>query len=644
MASYRKDLDVQDLESAQNVPEFEIKKATEWLAKVSELFYELKTSYKFRENFLADIERLESEYQQKKYGYFEFKERMDAVVRGKTKREAIEDYDIYIDSVIGKINYFNDRIFYLFYNERAYAQLKENLKKIREREEREKLARKMAERRARELAAEKTVEWGFVKIPEKEKTDKERIEEQKKLQLKEIEEERIRAEQKRKSAFEIFKSVGRAIVTPIAIVFASAYALLSGKEGRKIAEAGRAVQTGIRRTKAPKKISISPVKLKKKKSIFAEKTELRRESVFSGILNIGLFKKLKKRLEEEQKFIGAEEAIPLTVELLPEERKEILEKTYLKKEAERIKKIIEKERVYSSYKPSTLAAIANISVKRISAELLDTFPVFFKNFYNNLRSANIRMLSNTYINLMVLFTIASFVISFIASTIVFYILYNPLYLTLVKGLGVGLIAAITSFLFFYLYPKLEVRSRTRSIKANMPFAVNHMAAVAASGSPPITIFKLIANTREYEEVSKEFERIVDYIEVFGFDLSTAIKSVAATTPSPQFKEMLEGLVSAIESGADIKTFLREKSEEAMNAYRLELQKYTETLATYSDIYTGVLIAAPLFFVITLTLVNLLGGSIGGFNITTVMLFGTYVLIPLLNVGFLMFLQASQPEI
>ncbi|MCX6709338.1 MAG: type II secretion system F family protein, partial [Candidatus Woesearchaeota archaeon] len=229
-------------------------------------------------------------------------------------------------------------------------------------------------------------------------------------------------------------------------------------------------------------------------------------------------------------------------------------------------------------------------------------------------------------------------------TIIFFILYNPIYLSILKGLGIGLAASISSFTFFYSYPALEVKRRIRSIKANMPFAVNHMAAVSAAGTPPITIFNLIAKTKEYEEISREFEKIVDYIEVFGFDSTTAIRAVSSTTPYPEFKEMLEGLVSAIQSGADTKAFLKQKSSESMNSYRLELQKYNETLTTYSDIYTGVLIAAPLFFVITLTLVNLLGGKVGGLNITTVMLLGTYMIIPGLNIIFLLFLQASQPEV
>jgi len=158
------------------------------------------------------------------------------------------------------------------------------------------------------------------------------------------------------------------------------------------------------------------------------------------------------------------------------------------------------------------------------------------------------------------------------------------------------------------------------------------------------IFKLIAGSNEYGEISAEFERIVDYIEVFGFDPVTATRNVASTTPSRELKELLESLTSTIQAGAEIKSLLREKAEESLNNYRLDLQNYNDTIATYSDIYTGVLIAAPLFFIITLALVSILGGNVGNMSVGSMMVIGTYLVIPLLNVFFIIFLQMTQPNI
>ncbi|MBI2142608.1 hypothetical protein HYU15_03945, partial [Candidatus Woesearchaeota archaeon] len=85
-------------------------------------------------------------------------------------------------------------------------------------------------------------------------------------------------------------------------------------------------------------------------------------------------------------------------------------------------------------------------------------------------------------------------------------------------------------------------------------------------------------------------------------------------------------------------------DEATSTYQLERQRYNESISTYSDIYTGLLIAAPLFFVAALALVNLLGGTIGGLSVDTVMALGAYAAIPILNIAFLLFLQVNQPEV
>ena len=88
-----------------------------------------------------------------------------------------------------------------------------------------------------------------------------------------------------------------------------------------------------------------------------------------------------------------------------------------------------------------------------------------------------------------------------------------------------------------------------------------------------------------------------------------------------------------------------KSSMAFDTIYAEGQrKYVESLSTYSDIYTGVLIAAPLFFVTALSLVSVLGGTIGGLSVNTIITLGTYLVIPGLNLLFLIFLEMNQPEI
>ena len=234
---------------------------------------------------------------------------------------------------------------------------------------------------------------------------------------------------------------------------------------------------------------------------------------------------------------------------------------------------------------------------------------------------------------------AGFILAFLSGFIIF---------------GFGLFGAFKSlmlavlFLFglafvFYYYPKVVVDGRRREIKNDIPFAVIHMAAVAGSGARLVDIFGMLLQSNEYKALSGEIKRIMNYVHLFGYNLTTALKSVAETTPSNEFKDILNGMISSIESGGNIKSFLKNKAEDTLIKYRAERKKYVETLSTYTDIYTAILIAAPLLFVIVLVLISIVGDKLGGLDIGFIEKMGTFVVVPALNIGFIIFMNIVQPE-
>lgn len=403
----------------------------------------------------------------------------------------------------------------------------------------------------------------------------------------------------------------------------------------------------------------------KKKQLFVEeivemeKTAKKKEApvrgggvVFGGFFGMRFIQDVLKRFREKQEpIVGEKTAIPLHVKKLREMRAKLyeaehlgsFEATLLAQEAKRVKTLIEAERP-EVYKGSSIGLVANVTVKKISLSLVNTFPEFFGFLYNALRAANVKILSNTYVNIMILCTVSMFFgVSFFLS-IVFFILRYPLYHVLIRSVVFGLVSAGLCATIFYVYPFMKIKERRRNTMTNMPFAINHLSSVSASGVPPARMFELIAQSTEYGDVAIEIKKIVDFMDVFGYDLLTALRSVSATTPSIPFKEFLEGMVSTIETGGDLDSYLKQKAEESTTTYQLERQRYNESISTYSDIYTGLLIAAPLFFIAALALINMLGGTLGGMGVETVMALAAYLAIPLLNVIFLVFLQVSQPEV
>jgi flagellar protein FlaJ len=219
-----------------------------------------------------------------------------------------------------------------------------------------------------------------------------------------------------------------------------------------------------------------------------------------------------------------------------------------------------------------------------------------------------------------------------------------IFISLVSGFFVGSISGFVILTFFHSYPMQAITSKKRSIEANLPFAMNHMAAIAASGVQPSVMFKLLTRAEEYGEISMSARRIMRNIEAFGMDVTSAIREVANRTPSSEFKQFLYGVVSTIETGGDLKRYLQNSAREALFEYRLKREKYLATLSTYADFYTAVLIAAPLFFISILSVMSMVSGQLLGISIPTVMRIGIYGLIPFLNIMFVLFIHFTQPAL
>jgi len=294
---------------------------------------------------------------------------------------------------------------------------------------------------------------------------------------------------------------------------------------------------------------------------------------------------------------------------------------------------------------------------RIFGKLADKYSSTFEPIKKPLIESGIKTLFRTYVSMIFYLAITGFfagffIALFITAIIVRLDILIALFISFGAGVGLGMIV----FDMIYAYPMSVVNTRKRSIDANMPFAINHMSAIASSGVPPSTMFKLLTGFKEYGELSKEAEKVVRNIDLFGQDVVTSMKEVAKRTPSPTFKELLDGMTTIIETGGNLILFLKTQSEKALFEYRIKREKYLEVLSTYADFYTAVLIMAPMFLIAILAIMNMIGGDMLGMPITGsgdifegtykvgVMDLGIYVLIPVVNFMFILFVHFTQPEL
>lgn len=294
------------------------------------------------------------------------------------------------------------------------------------------------------------------------------------------------------------------------------------------------------------------------------------------------------------------------------------------------------ERLKQTAKTKNLDAAANA----LFGPTVDKYGGPFEDLKEDLNHANMDVLYRTYVSKIFLYSISGFILGIVAGFI--YVWYaDPSIVNAVRyTIGVPFAFGLLVFGFMYLYPAQRAKTRKKNIEENLPFALNHLGAIATSGISPTAMFELLNTFEEYGGISKEAGEISRRVNVFGEDLTTALREVAKRSPSDDWSEVLYGIISTVETGGSLKSYLKEKADEAIFEYNLEREKEIERLSTYASFYTAILIAAPVFLVVILAVMNLLGGQIGGFAIRDLMWLGVHVIIPVINALFVAFLALT----
>ena len=195
------------------------------------------------------------------------------------------------------------------------------------------------------------------------------------------------------------------------------------------------------------------------------------------------------------------------------------------------------------------------------------------------------------------------------------------------------------FIFAYLFPSLEKKSIEGKIDAELPFAAIHMAAISGSMINPIKVFSIISSTREYPNLEKEFNKLLNEINIYGYDLVSALKDLAINSPSQKLSELFNGLATTITSGGKLYDFFDKRSQTLLFDYKLDKEKKTKAAETFMDIYISIVIAAPMILMLLLMMMKISGFGISlSTSMITILVVGGVCLI---NIFFLAFLQIKQ---
>lgn len=169
------------------------------------------------------------------------------------------------------------------------------------------------------------------------------------------------------------------------------------------------------------------------------------------------------------------------------------------------------------------------------------------------------------------------------------------------AVGIALAAFLIVRLGFLAYPRIVASGRERRINEEMASVITLCYALARGGMNPLEIFRVVAKEKAaYGEASVEMGVIVRNVEWFGMDLITALKETGATTPSTEFRALLDGLVTILNSGADPKDYFKNQAETRLKQAELDLEKNLEQTSMLAEIYVSGLLVLPLLLLVVLS--------------------------------------------
>ena len=192
--------------------------------------------------------------------------------------------------------------------------------------------------------------------------------------------------------------------------------------------------------------------------------------------------------------------------------------------------------------------------------------------------------------------------------VLFDFIYPAIYLQAFVVIVAFAVGTYAGYVLMLKLPGIEKSNRSIKINLTLHNAVAYMYAMRRGGAQLMTIFESLSERSNiYGEVALEFRQIVRDAEFFGYDVVSAIRHLAETTPSEKLKMFLEDLLSVIESGGNMGEFLSTRVRLYQEEARFEQRQFLNVLSIVAESYVTLFVAGPLFLIIIMVVMGMMGG-------------------------------------
>lgn len=260
----------------------------------------------------------------------------------------------------------------------------------------------------------------------------------------------------------------------------------------------------------------------------------------------------------------------------------------------------------------------------------------------DLRRARIPVRSEAYLARVFAYTLITITVTLLLTVLLVPLFVALLDLPAIIWLAVLVVPFMAGGIGYFALsstPASTAKKRGKDINLKLPYATNYIAAMASAGVIPAEIFKSLAKQEIYGDVAKEAAMIYKDLEVHGKDIVTALRRAIDRSPSIKFVELLQGAITTVTSGGDLTAYFRQKAVRYQWENRVEQKQFIETMGLMAETYVTAAVAGPLFLLVMVAIIVLMGsGTMMQLQLII------YLLLPVINVGFMFGLKSMIPEV
>lgn len=283
---------------------------------------------------------------------------------------------------------------------------------------------------------------------------------------------------------------------------------------------------------------------------------------------------------------------------------------------------------------------------RLFGEILRPHMDSFEELKLNLRKARIRTTTMEYMSTLMLLGMIGFIASVVIVPIALVLIGQDVGFSYTFGIMVSFMVSSGIIVLGYFMPNFKIGEYRKKIEVALPFVSFSMTASASAGINPVEMFKVISKRKGI--LGEDAGKIYTSVKTLGCGLPDVLQKSAISSPSPDFADLLWGMMTVMTSGGSMENFLRVKTETLMNKYRRLLEEYSKTITLYTELYITLIIVGNLFFIILTAIMAPMMGAMGGSSGSAfgdplmLQTFMVFLLIPLVSVGFIVLLKGAYP--